>query len=269
MSEPLFFIEHLPEDGATATLTGEEARHAAASRRLHPGDALWLFDGRGATARATLLRVGARGRELALRVEHRRTEPPPAPVHLACAIPKGDRQQVLLDMATQLGMTDFTPLACERSVVKPGAANRGRWRRICLEACKQSRRPRLPVLHEPASPHEVAVRAVAAGFSLWVAHPGDGAIPASALATSRDQARGAAILIGPEGGFTQEEVDAVRAAGGTAVALGPAVLRIETAAVALLAMLRLGEGGAGHTGRTAESVMSRDASSAGEQSPAA
>jgi len=76
------------------------------------------------------------------------------------------------------------------------------------------------------------------------------------------------ILIGPEGGFTQEEVDAVSAAGGTALALGPAVLRIETAAVALLAMLRLSDGGAGQTGRTTENATSKDLSSPGERSPA-
>ena len=265
MSEPLFFAEHFPEAGATVALTGEEARHVAASRRLHPGDTLWLFDGRGGTARATLQRIGARGRELELQVEHRRTEPQPQPpIHLACAIPKGDRQQVLLDMATQLGITEFTPLACERSVVKPGAGNRERWRRICLEACKQSRRLYLPVIHEPASPREVAIQAVAAGVDLWIAHPGNRAIPVSALTANQDQSRGATILIGPEGGFTQQEIDAVSAAGGTAVALGPGILRIETAAVALLAMLRLRGGVAGQTGRTTENVTSNDLSSPGE-----
>lgn len=271
MTEPLFFAEHLPEAGMTATLTGEEARHAAASRRLHPGDTLWLFDGRGGIARATLRRVGARGRELELQVEHRRTEPlPQPPVHLACAIPKGDRQQVLLEMATQLGMTGFTPLACERSVVKPGAAgNRERWRRICLEACKQSRRLYLPVIHEPASPGEVAMQAVATGFDLWIAHPGDRAVPVSTLTANRDPKRGITILVGPEGGFTQEEVDTVCAGGGTALALGQAVLRIETAAVALIAMLRLSEGSTGQTGRTTENATSKDLSSPGERSPVA
>lgn len=260
MTEPLFFVEPLPEAGGTLVLAGDEAHHAAASRRLHPGATLWLFDGQGGIARATLQRVGARGRELALQVEERRTEPPAPPIHLACAIPKGDRQQVLLDMATQLGMTQFTPLACERSVVKPGAASRERWRRICLEACKQSRRPYLPVIHEPASPREVAMQAATMGFDLWIAHPGDQSIPVSTLTASRDQARGVTILIGPEGGFTREEIDAVSAGGGTALALGQAVLRIETAAVALLAMLRLSEGGAGQTGRTTEKVTSKDSS---------
>ena len=261
MTEPLFFAEYLPEAGATVTLTGEEAHHAAASRRLHAGDTLWLFDGQGGIARTTLQRAGGRGRELELRVQERRTEPPLPPIHLACAIPKGDRQQVLLDMATQLGMTHFTPLVCERSVVKPGPGSRSRWRRICLEACKQSRRLHLPAIHEPASPQEVATQAASTGFELWIAHPGDPAIPVSTLTAKRDQSRAVAILIGPEGGFTPAEVDAVSAAGGTTLALGRAVLRIETAAVALLAMLRLGQGGTRQTGRAAENVTSKVLSS--------
>jgi len=269
MTEPLFFAEQLPEAGATVTLTDEESRHAAAARRLRPGDTLWLFDGRGGIARVTLQRVGARGRELELRVEHRRTEPPPQPpIHLACAIPKGDRQQVLLDMATQLGMSSFTPLTCERSVVKPGTGNRERWRRICLEACKQSRRLYLPVIHEPASPREVAMQGVTMGFDLWIAHPGDRAIPISALTAGRNQTRTVTILIGPEGGFTQEEIDTVMAASATAVTMGRAVLRIETAAVALLAMLRLNVDGADQTGRAAENVTLKDLSSPSERSPA-
>ncbi|HYA37309.1 MAG TPA: RsmE family RNA methyltransferase [Candidatus Methylomirabilis sp.] len=266
MTEPLFFAERLPEAGATTTLTGEEAHHAAASRRLHVGDTLWLFDGLGGMARATLKRVGARGRELELQVEDRRTEPYPWPLtHLACAIPKGDRQQVLLDMATQLGMSSFTPLACERSVVKPRTDNRERWRRICLEACKQSRRLYLPVIHEPASPRQVATQAASTGVDLWIAHPGDRAIPISALTAGRNPTRAVTILIGPEGGFTQEEVDAVMAASATAVTLGRVVLRIETAAVALLAMLRLNVDGADQTGRAAENVTLKDLSSPGER----
>jgi len=269
MTEPLFFVQHLPEAGATTSLTGEEAHHAAASRRLHPGDILWLFDGLGGIARATVQRVGARGRELELRVQDRRTEPYPWPlIHLACAIPKGDRQQVLLDMATQLGMASFTPLTCERSVVKPGTGNPERWRRICLEACKQSRRLYLPVIHEPGSPRQVATQAASPGADLWIAHPGDRAIPISVLTASRNQTRAVTILVGPEGGFTQEEIDAVMAASATAVTLGRAVLRIETAAVALLAMLRLNVDSADQTGRAAENGTLKDLSSAGERSPA-
>ena len=212
MTEPLFYSEQLAEPGATLVLAGDEAHHAAAARRLHIGDILWLFDGRGGIARATLLRVAPRGRTLELRVEERRTEPAPRPViHLACALPKGDRQNTMLDMATQLGMTRFTPLDCERSVVKPGANSVARWGKICLEACKQSRRFHLPVIETASTISDVVKRSAADGSEVWLAHPGAQAVTV-ADAVNRI-AKDVTILIGPEGGFTEAEIEQAVAAG--------------------------------------------------------
>jgi 16S rRNA (uracil1498-N3)-methyltransferase len=234
MAEPLFYSEHLADSGATLTLTGDEAHHAATSRRLHAGDTLWLFDGRGGVARTTLLDVTQRGRALELRIEERSSEPAPKPaIHLACALPRGDRQNVLLDMATQLGMTQFTPLVCERSVVQPGARSIERWQRICLEACKQSRRFYLPDIQPPATLRAVTERAAAQGNDIWIAHPAAQAI-SLACAVSQSAADAITILVGPEGGFTETEVS--QAAAQTRILkLGSAILRIETAAVALVA----------------------------------
>jgi 16S rRNA (uracil1498-N3)-methyltransferase len=238
MSEPFFYADQLAEPGKTLVLTGDEARHAAASRRLRIGDTLWLFDGHGGVARATLLNIAAR-RALDLRIEERRTEPAPwPPIHLACALPKGDRQSTLLDMAVQLGMTQFTPLECERSVVKPGQSSAARWRRICLEACKQSRRAYLPAIDLPSSPGEAVKRAVAGGGAAWMAHPCAQAVPASSAMT-QDAGAGITILVGPEGGFTEEEVAQATGGGAGLVALESAVLRIETAAVALITAFTL------------------------------
>lgn len=241
MSEPLFYSEQLAEPGATLLLTGDEARHAAAARRLQDGDTLWLFDGHGGIARATLQRVVARGRTLELRIEERRTEPPPRPgLHLACALPKGDRQQVLLDMATQLGMTRFTPLDCARSVVKPGANSPARWRKICLEACKQSRRLHLPTIEAGSTLPDVARRAAAEGSQMWLAHPAAQAV--SVTAALNQQENDVTLLVGPEGGFTQAEMEQAVAAGARPLTLGASILRIETAAVALVAAFALRAG---------------------------
>jgi len=242
MSEPLFYAEQLAEPGATLTLTGDEARHAAASRRLQAGETLWLFDGRGGLVRTTLLHISGRGRALDLRIEERRAEPPPKPaIHLACALPKGDRQGTLLDMVTQLGMTEFTPLACERSVVRPGANSAERWRRICLEACKQSRRPYLPILHASATPQEMLARDAGRANSVWIAHPSAAAVAVS-HAVEQNASADVTILVGPEGGFTEEEIERTAAAGARPIALGSAILRIETAAVALVAAFSLAAG---------------------------
>lgn len=237
MSQPLFYLPALPAASEIFLLTGDEARHAAGSRRLNVGDVLWLFDGRGGIAHATVRAIENRGRELRLELNERRIEPPPRPaVHLACAIPKGDRQAALLDMATQLGMTNFTPLICERSVAQPSARADERWRRICLEACKQSRRLYLPMIHPPATPSEVAVRATALAQETWLAHPTGEAVPVCAL---KDSAKDVTLMVGPEGGFTDEEMKSAVAAGAKTIGLGQAILRIETAAAALLAVMGL------------------------------
>jgi 16S rRNA (uracil1498-N3)-methyltransferase len=242
MSEPLFYSEHLADPGATLTLTGDEARHAAASRRLQAGETLWLFDGRGGLARATLLHITARGRALDLRIEERHAEPSPKPaIHLACALPKGDRQGTLIDMATQLGMTEFTPLACERSMVQPGANSAERWRRICLEACKQSRRSYLPILHASATPQEIVAREAGRANTVWIAHPSVAAVAVS-RAVEQNASADVTILVGPEGGFTEEEVERTTGAGARQIALGTAILRIETAAVVLVAAFSLATG---------------------------
>ena len=236
VSDPFFYCPSLAEADVNATLTGDEARHASGARRLRPGDRVTLFNGHGLTAGAELVAFGERGMTADFRVQDRHQQPVPRPgLHLACALPKGDRLGTLLDMATQLGMTSFTPLLCEHSVVKPAAAAIERWRRICLEACKQSRRAWLPQLLPAADPGTVAREAAGHDASAWIAHPEGQTLDAKFFAAGGDRY----FLIGPEGGFTAAEVAAAEAHGARRVALGEGILRIETAALALLAAARL------------------------------
>lgn len=233
-AEPLFYCASLGGESERVVLDGEEAWHAHRVRRLAAGERLWLFDGHGTLARGRLRRITERGRLIEVLLEERRHfPPPPTRLHLACALPKGERANVLLDMATQLGMTAFTPLLCARSVVRPGPNAAARWRRICLEACKQSRRLHLPALQAPATPVEVAARAAQEGEAVWIAHPN------GARFGALDRPRALTVLIGPEGGFTDQELSQVTTSGGKLLGLGEAILRIETAAVAALAALSL------------------------------
>jgi 16S rRNA (uracil1498-N3)-methyltransferase len=174
---PLFYCPDLPEIvGSRAVLTGDEAQHALAVRRLPLHADIALFDGRGTAARAVVTAVDRKKRTLEAKLTERRRMPAPRPAaHLACALPKGDRAAVLLDMATQLGMVRFTPLSCARAVVKPGPNTLERLKRVCLEACKQSRRFYLPDIDTPRTPRELA-RSSAPG-SLWIAHPSETAAP--------------------------------------------------------------------------------------------
>jgi 16S rRNA (uracil1498-N3)-methyltransferase len=228
MPHSWFFTPTLPEVGETTSLAAREARHAAGAKRLAPDDGITLFDGCGNLAEARILTL--RKQSLDVEITHYWSEPPPhVRPHLACALPKGDRQGVLLSMATQLGMWRFTPLLCERSIVKPTAAFAERAQRIVIEACKQCRRAHVPTISPPAHLTDVLT---SVGVPKSIAHPGGEPFGLIAAATTEGEPL---ILIGPEGGFTDDEINAATAAGATLISLGRNVLRIETAAVAALA----------------------------------
>lgn len=227
----MFYCAELPRAGEYLTLAGAEAGHARAARRLTDGDSVWLFDGQGTVGYAVIVAADRRAGSLRLKVQRRDVVPPAYPrLKLACALPKGERQTVLLDMATQLGMIEFYPLLCERSVVKPGHNAVQRWRRICLEACKQSRRAYLPVIHAPLTLIDVLANRDDR-CALWVADP-SGVAPSQVSSEGRTHLL---LIVGPEGGFSPTELTHLVDAGAQMINLGKAVLRTETAAIALLA----------------------------------
>jgi len=233
--DPYFFCAELPSSPVVVTLGGDEGRHAFSVRRLRSGDAITLFDGHGNVGSGEVGVMDARRKTLEVHISSVTKEPAPRPLTLAAALPKGERLAVMLDMATQLGMTRFAPLDCERSVVKVSENARKRWQRICLEACKQSRRAWLPKLAQTSTVANFSGHAGDAA-PVWIAHPG-GCPVDEAL---RSGLAPAAVMIGPEGGFTPREVESATARGAVVVSLGAAVLRLETAALACLAMTRLG-----------------------------
>ena len=239
MSDAWFHMVEIPPPQAIVELEDSEARHALRSRRLKLGDRITLFNGAGLTASAELVHGGERARSAAVRIVDHAMNPRPRPiVELASCLPKGDRQSVLLGMATQLGMHAFRPLTTERAIARPSAGFRDRFNRICIEACKQCHRPFLPELRELRT----ALKFVSSGIQtanekalVLMAHPGGESLARLPLAEHVP----VTIMIGPEGGFTDEEVDAVRQAGGRLASLGDHPLRIETAGVAALASIML------------------------------
>lgn len=230
---PMFYAPRLEGAGTAVTLEGDEARHALASRRLRAGDSLALFNGEGTVADAVIVDLDRRGQRLRARLEAVEQAPDPVAITLAAALPKGERAGVMLDMATQLGMTRFLPLTCERGVVKANA-DTSRWKRICLEACKQSRRPWLPEIVSTAAPADAAARCAGEG-TVWLADP-DGEPVAREVASWRGS-EAISFFVGPEGGFTEAEIAQIADAGGRRVSLGKGILRVETAAVAGLSLL--------------------------------
>lgn len=231
LREPLFYCTDVG-NGDAITLTDEEAHHITV-QRLRRGDALALFDGHGNIARGTVEEISRSDVRVSI-AERRAVAAPKPSIHLYCAIPKGDRLSVLLDMATQLGMASFTPVTWQRSVTDPKPEAQERWRRICLEACKQSRRPHLPTL-QPAVKLADAITLARDSHALaLLAHPAEQALPPSAI-----NLRGVerlALFIGPEGGITDAEVALLQSNEARLINLGAGILRIETAAVALIAL---------------------------------
>ena len=241
MAAPWFHLDPLPESGVVL-LARDEARHATGARRLGEGDEVVLFDGRGRIARARLRGTRDRRGDVEASIESVEQHPPSSPrIELATALPKGDRLSTLLDMATQAGVDQVIPLRCEWGVVKPADEAPDRWRRIAVEASKQSRRAWVPTFGTPISV-EQSCRG-GGGACVLIAQPGGMPI-ATAIESwrSRDGERRSPsivrVLIGPEGGFSPGELAAAEHAGAIRVSLSPHVLRIETAAVVAVAAVR-------------------------------
>lgn len=220
-------------------LSASEAHHALNVLRLGPGDAVELFDGRGTRARGRIVR--ARRGELTVAVEARdRIVARPTPeIHLAFAVPKGKRVDWLLEKATELGVASLQPVRFDRSIAggKPH-----RWWAHCISAAKQCGLDYLPELAEPIALAEF-LPAAPDGVKLLGDTRGEASSVPAALAGQTGD-RPICLLVGPEGGLTDDERAAVLGGGFRPVRLGSTTLRIETAAVALVAAC-VAWGGAG------------------------
>ena len=220
-----FFLSQTPTED-TARLEGDEARHLARVMRAKTGDTVELFDGHGTSWAATVERIQRNHVELSL--DQKQLEPvsDKPTLTLAVALPKGDRQKWLIEKITELGTDSLVPLTTTRSVAEPTVAAMGRLRRGVIESCKQSGRNRLLEITPPQSLHDLLATS-SAGLRI-LACP-DGSPMHSLLSKPIDNLL---IVIGPEGGFTDEEISTAQAHGFQQMSLCQNILRIETAAVA-------------------------------------
>jgi len=227
------FFSPLPSAGDELLLTGEEHQHLAKVLRLSPGREVEVFDGEGRRARATVSAVEKR--QSVLQLTQRREDPPtPAPpwLRVAVAIPKAKRAQRLLEALTELGVDQVVPLQCARSVSSPPSAERAR--RWMLESCKQCRRDRLPSYEAPQTPAAL-LEGLSVGEVALVCDTGRS--PSLRAALPETPPASVTLAIGPEGGFRPDELELLRERF-LSISLGPRVLRIETAAPAVVAGLR-------------------------------
>ncbi len=220
-------------------LPDPQAHHVRDVLRLGPGDEVELFDDAGSTAIATL--TDCQPSRVRVRVE--RTEPPP-PLHLqaqitiASAIPKGSRADWMIEKLSEIGVHRFIPLAAARSVVLPEGTQRlSRWTRLATEAARQSRRAGTMRI-EPLVPVADVISAIRLqpGAVGWFLSPQAESHPIANL-LHQQPPRELTLLIGPEGGWSDEELNAFTAASFAAVRLTDTILRIETAALVAAAMM--------------------------------
>ncbi|QGU07927.1 Ribosomal RNA small subunit methyltransferase E [Corynebacterium occultum] len=241
MSLPVFhFAAELPGIGDQVTLDGPEGRHAATVKRLGPGELLKLIDGHGGWAEAEVL--NATKSALGLKVLAVGQEEAPTPqVTIVQAIPKSERSELAVDLATQGGADEIIAWQAQRCVARwtgPKAAKGvAKWEAAALAAAKQSRRSRVPQIHpEPLGTPELVQLLKATPDALVLVLHEEAATPLKEL-----ELEGVAkiyLIVGPEGGIGDEELAKLREAGARAVKLGPAVLR--TASAAMVALSALG-----------------------------
>ncbi|TDD76513.1 16S rRNA (uracil(1498)-N(3))-methyltransferase [Actinomadura darangshiensis] len=236
MSAPVFLAGTDALERDTVLLDGPEGRHAAAARRLRPGERVDLTDGAGLLAECVV--TAADRASLTLDVLARHRQPPPEPrLVVVQALPKGDRGELAVETMTEVGVDEIVPWAAARCVTRWRPERRekalGRWRATAREAGKQARRGRLPEVADLASTDDVAARIGAASLAL-VLHE-EAEAPLSAV---EPPAEGEIILVvGPEGGIAEEELELFAGAGGRPARLGPTVLRTSTAGVVAAGVL--------------------------------
>ena len=221
---PLSLGQHeLPE--AQAHYIGRVLRHAA-------GDAVQLFDGSGQEYLGELIDVGKKAVRVELREQLAGQAESPLRIHLGQGLSRGERMDWAIQKATELGVSEITPIVSERCEVrlKDERADKrlAHWRQVAISACEQCGRSVLPVIHAPISLAEWQGH-VQAELKL-VLHP------VAAPLESHARPHSLAFLIGPEGGLSEAEVAQAKAAGFHAARLGPRVLRTETAPVVALAV---------------------------------
>jgi 16S rRNA (uracil1498-N3)-methyltransferase len=236
----LFYLDVLPETGELAVVDGEAGFHAATVRRIRRGETLILGDGVGGLARCAVEESGRDG--LQARVVDRWQIPPvEPPVTVVQALPKTERSELAIELATEAGADSFVAWRAARCVARweGPRAEKGlrRWRAVARAAAQQSRRAYIPSVDGVLTTALLTQRisdAAASGASVLALHESAGAhLTDLPLA----QAKSVMLVVGPEGGIARDELAALTDAGAVAIRLGPTVLRTSTAAAVALGAL--------------------------------
>lgn len=234
-----YFLEtQVDPDSEVAELTGQEAQHLAKVMRAQPGDPVELFDGSGFQFAATVSEVSRHTVQLNILSREQVSREAKQHVTIAVSLPKGDRQKWLIEKLCEVGVTTIIPLKTERSVAQPTDKALARLRRSVIEASKQCGRNTLMEIEPPQSLGELIEEANHEVVRV-IAHPYSSADTAASNSdiTAINTNGPAIVAVGPEGGFSDQEVDAAVQSGFTPLSIGSRILRIETASIAISSLL--------------------------------
>jgi 16S rRNA (uracil1498-N3)-methyltransferase len=211
-------------------LKGAEAHHLVAVRRFEPGDRVTLFNGDGNEYLAEVISTGKKSVTLHIATTRTIEREISFPLIVVSALPKGDRADFLIEKLTELGVTRFIPLITERSVVRPKQMVVEKFQRSVIEASKQCGRNKLMAVESPCDWGDLLKRSDLSE-TRYLLHTD----PTNSLLSK--SVSGATVAIGPEGGFTPQEIDSAIDSGWQTLSLGPRVLRVETAAIVAATLL--------------------------------
>ena len=220
-------------------LIDEQAHHLMHVLRIKAGQEVTVFDGSGTEATARIESMTKR--DVNLEILERRVVDRELPVELtlAVAIPKGDRQKVLVEKLVEVGVANLIPITTERSVAQPNDKAIQRLRKSVIEASKQCERNRLMQIETPCSFADLVTSERFADSSRLICTTHAAKSPISKFELA-DSSRSIVVAIGPEGGFTRMENESAAANGFQAIQLGHRILRVETAAIVVAALLGIG-----------------------------
>ncbi|MGB7344970.1 MAG: RsmE family RNA methyltransferase [Pirellulaceae bacterium] len=227
-----YFLPAIPTVGSVATLDPSESLHAIKVMRVQLGDSVELFDGKGGQAAATVVSITRK--ECSCCVESFRTKnrEPNRELTFAIALPKPDRCREMIERLTELGVKRIVPIDASRTQRGPSTSLIEKLRRAVVEACKQSGRNVLMEIADPVSLGEFLQEEDDAAAK-WIAHPDGDAVGLNEIAPLLS----VTALVGPEGGWSDDEVNLSIERGFRKVSLGQRIYRIETAAVYLASRL--------------------------------
>jgi 16S rRNA (uracil1498-N3)-methyltransferase len=238
MSLPMFLLPTLGQSavGDSVRLDGDEGHHAAVVRRIAAGEHVTLTDGHGVSARCRVTETSRTG--LAAELLEVTTTPAEMPrLVVVQAIPKGDRGELAVEMLTEVGVDVIVPWAATRSIARwkgeRAEKSLAKWRVTAREAAKQARRPWFPSVAAPATTEDVTALLANASVPVVLHEAASGPL-ADVPVPGRGEI---VIVVGPEGGITEQELDAFSAVGAEPVRMGSSVLRSSTAGVAAAAAL--------------------------------